>query len=691
MTPSPSPALSGSTAKSSVETAKAALKDSLAPLAHPLSDITPQEMTAVVGIVTVHCEKEFGAMKFVFNGIMLREPETREVDLFASAPEKTYDRRADVVLIQYEDGTGQAVECIVNLTKSRIDSWKALKGVQPTITPEDCDLLEQIVRDDVRVQEHLKEHNGITDTSMLICDPWSYGFCGDGLTADRRIVQAFLYYRFDDERDNQYAHPIDATPVVDLVKKEVIKIDTQPKPYRVRAEKANYHRDLTKFRAESGKIPLLKPLEIVQREGPSFTVEDSNLVTWDRWTFRVGFNYRDGVVLRNLTLKDDDGTDRPTFHRIALNEMAVPYGDPNVPYVRKCAFDVGDYGLGYCANSLELGCDCLGYIHYFDACMVTHSGEPRILKKAICMHEEDDGLLWKHVEYRNGHSEARRSRKLVISFISTVVNYEYAMYYELYQDGTINFNIKATGMLSTNALSECESDQDQPKYGVYVMPGVNAQVHQHMFCARIDPCIDGAKNSLVEVNVKAAPDAGTQGNAFYGEETVFDTEDQVKRNLDINTARYWKVVNESKLNPITLKPVAFKLMPRLSTPLLAAEGSNIGNRAAFARKSLWTTAYSAEERYAAGEYPNQYAGGAGVTEWSNQGRSIRNESLVMWHVFGLTHLPRIEDFPVMPVEVTGFALKPNGFFTQNPANDLPPASDGEKACSCEDRTTLSAN
>ncbi len=63
------------------------------------------------------------------------------------------------------------------------------------------------------------------------------------------------------------------------------------------------------------------------------------------------------------------------MHRASLVEMAVPYGDPNAPFQRKCAFDMGDIGLGCCANSLALGCDCLGHIHYFDAVLNDSKGE----------------------------------------------------------------------------------------------------------------------------------------------------------------------------------------------------------------------------------------------------------------------------------------------------------------------------
>ena len=94
----------------------------------------------------------------------------------------------------------------------------------------------------------------------------------------------------------------------------------------------------------------LKTLDIKQPDGPSFTVSDGNLVEWQGWSLRVGFHYREGLVLHDVKYQG-----RPVMKRGSLVEMSVPYADPNPPYQRKCALDVGDYGLGYCANSLELG------------------------------------------------------------------------------------------------------------------------------------------------------------------------------------------------------------------------------------------------------------------------------------------------------------------------------------------------
>ncbi len=124
----------------------------------------------------------------------------------------------------------------------------------------------------------------------------------------------------------------------------------------------------------------LKPLEISQPQGPSFTV-DGYRVKWQKWDFRIGFSPREGLILHNLYY---DG--RPLFRSVRLAEMVVPYGDPSPDHCFQNAFDVGEYGVGWLANSLELGCDCLGLIHYFDAHMTENDGTVRTLPNAVCMH-----------------------------------------------------------------------------------------------------------------------------------------------------------------------------------------------------------------------------------------------------------------------------------------------------------------
>jgi primary-amine oxidase len=245
--------------------------------------------------------------------------------------------------------------------------------------------------------------------------------------------------------DNGYARPIEGVvPVVDLNKMEVICVEDYgviPLP----PNSGNYGTEFVQnYRTD------IKPLEITQPDGPSFSVSGQQ-VSWQKWKVRVGFTPREGLVLHTVSYTDQ-GTDRTIMYRASLSEITVPYGDPLPQAYRKNAFDCGEYGIGQMANSLKLGCDCLGEIHYFDGCVATSVGEVCVIENAICLHEEDCGILWKHTDWRTGHVEVRRSRRLVISFLATVGNYEYGFYWYFYQDGNIRCEVKLTGIVSTAAV-----------------------------------------------------------------------------------------------------------------------------------------------------------------------------------------------------------------------------------------------
>src|SRR5882724_4466198 len=220
-------------------------------------------------------------------------------------------------------------------------------------------------------------------------------------------------------------------------------------------QEANYEREFVTPRAP------LKPIDIVQPQGVNFKLEGRHL-TWDRWSFLIGFNSREALTFHDIRY---DG--RPVVYRASIVEMVVPYGSPENGHFRKNVFDIGEYGIGKLANSLKLGCDCVGAIEYLDVHLNTMEGEPLTIEKAICIHEEDSGLLWKHWDFRTDRAETRRARKLVVSTICTVGNYEYALYWYFYLDGAIEFEMKATGIINTVGCIPGKPG----KYGREVLPG----------------------------------------------------------------------------------------------------------------------------------------------------------------------------------------------------------------------------
>ena len=289
----------------------------------------------------------------------------------------------------------------------------------------------------------------------------------------------------------------------------------------------------------------------------------------------------------------------------------------------------------------------------------------------ICLHEEDYGILWKHVDMVSGRTEVRRSRRLVVSSIATVGNYEYGFYWYFYLDGTMQLEVKLSGI-----IRPWPSAKTARRHANVVAPGLAAPYHQHLFNVRLDVEVDGPDNAVLEVDTVRGGPPGSPGNpwgnAFGASATLLESELAARREVDPSRSRSWRVVNRARHNALG-QPTAYKLVPTSVPTLLAHPDSSVAKRAAFATHNLWVTPFAPEERRAAGDYPNQHAGGAGLPQWTAQDRPLVDTDVVLWHTFGVTHLPRPEDWPVMPVEYTGFSLIPFGFFDRNPALDVPPA------------------
>jgi primary-amine oxidase len=623
---------------------------------HPLEPLTPEEISVVVN--TLRTEKDLGnSVRFI--SVALKEPPKGLVKNYKSS-KSDVPREAFVVL--FDNLKNECYEAVVSITLGSVTSYIHVPGVQPTMSSDEQVECEQAVINSKEFAEALKKY-GVNDMSLVMVDIWSAGYYGNEEEATMRLARPLCFLR-SDPTDNGYARPIEGVrPVVDLNTMKVIRVeefdfvDLPPLPGNYAANR------MTNFRTD------IKPLEIIQPQGPSFTV-DGYTVSWQKWSFIIGFNPREGLTLHNLSYKDN-GEERSILYRASLSEMVVPYGDPTETQKRKNAFDTGEYGMGTCANSLQLGCDCLGYIKYFDAHMTDSKGNPLTIKNAICMHEEDYGILWKHTDRRIGIPEVRRSRRLVVSSVSTVENYEYGFFWYLYQDGNIQLEVKLTGILSLGAYPL----NVKPKYGNLVAPGLYAPNHQHFFNVRCDFDLDGEENSIYQIDIVAddMDEKNPYENAFYAKSTLLKTETQARANMNLATSRYWKIVNPNRKNRVG-EPVGYKFMAGDNCVPFASKNAWWRKRAGFVESHVWVTPFNEKEYFAAGNYPNQSQGGDGLIKWTAQDRSIENTDLVFWYTMGHTHIPRPEDYPVMPAAYIGFLLKPLGFFDENPANDVPPSA-----------------
>lgn len=632
---------------------------------HPLDPLSALELEHTVRILERERRLD-DSIRIV--SINLKEPEKNF--LASYLPGVPFHRLAFVILLNRNEKRGY--ETVVDLAASAIVSYEALPmGIQPSIMLDEFIETEQAILRSPIFLEALR-NRGIENPELVMVDPWSAGSYGTELPDEEgmRRLRALCFVR-SEPTDNGYARPLDSIVVVfNLNKMEVVRIEEYgnvPLP----PESGNWAREFIPA-VRTG----LKRLDIAQPDGPSFSV-NGNQVKWQNWDFRVGFTSREGLVLHAIQY-EDGGVSRPILHRASIAEMVVPYGDPRDQYYRKNAFDIGEYGLGMLANSLALGCDCLGLIHYFDFPLVDSRGKVTPLKNAVCLHEEDFGILWKHTDWRTNQSEVRRSRRLSVSFIATVGNYEYGFYWYFYQDGSIQCEIKLTGIMNTTTLAPGETSL----HGVEVAPRLNAPLHQHIFAAKLVANVDGPKNSVYEVNTIGLPTGASNphGNAFIAEETLLRTELEAQRRVNASTARFWKIANPDRKNRFG-KSVGYRLCPGENCPPFVQADAPVMRRAGFTANHLWVTPYRVSERYPAGDYPNQHPTGDGLPFWTQANRSVEDTDLVVWYVFAHNHVPRPEDWPVMPVGTIGFFLKPDGFFDKNPAMDVPPP-EKHKGCGC---------
>ena len=617
---------------------------------HPLDPLSAEEFRAVAQIL--RREKDVARPHWRIASVELREP-TKDV-VRAFQPGDPIAREARVVAWNTDDGT--AYVGVLSLTDDALLSWDAQPGKQPNATVDEWHDCDAAMRRHPDVLAALAKR-GITDPDLVLVDVWTYGaHLIPTAYEGRRIGWCDVWLR-DCHDSNPYAHPVSGLKlVVDLNTMELLEVEDTPSAGfpEVQGEYLPQHVPGLQQRVD------LKPLEIRQPDGVSFRL-DGNALSWQGWRLRLGFGYREGLILHRVSYGG-----RSIAHRISFAEMVVPYRDPTPDHVRRTAYDIGEWGLGFMTTSLALGCDCLGEIRYLDAVLHDSAGEPQTVRNAICIHEEDNAVLWKHVDERAG-AEVRRMRRLVVSFHVTVANYEYLVYWRFYQDGNIECEVRATGIMVTTPF---EGDA-APPYGTVVDTQTYAPIHQHFLTVRLDMEVDGPDNTVVMSETEQLPVGpdNPYGLALAQRSVPLATEGGF--DFDWSTQRAWKVTNPNVRNKVGTA-VAYKLVPSAAVPPMLDPSSPVLRRARVLEHTLWVTPYAREERWPCGEFVNQSAEDEGLPVWTAAERSIANTDVVLWYTFGIHHVPRVEDWPIMPADTVSFWLKPTGFFDHNPSLDVAP-------------------
>ena len=626
---------------------------------HPLEPLSRSEIERGVAIL-----KGSGELsgQIAFSSVSLVEPPKDEVKTFT--PGGPFTRALRFLGVDESANGRQAgsFDARVNITTGELLGVQRLSGGQAPFGGRDLVQSIKLTKADPAWQAAVRRR-GVEDMSRVQIDMWpGSGPLPDGVDATHRLARTIAFVR-EDKTDNGYARPLQGLIAhVDLTAGRVVHLEDHG-AVALPPESGRY---------EASHQPSLrtdlKPISITQPEGPSFRV-DGHAVEWQKWSFRVGMHPQHGLVLHTLSY-DDAGERRSILYRASLADMVVPYGDRDPMHTWKHVLDASEASVGNLANSLSLGCDCLGEIHYFDMPTLLADGSVYTIENAICMHEEDYGVLWKHRDLLSATTEVRRSRRLVVSSFFTVGNYEYGFFWYLYLDGTIQMEVKLTGIVGVSAV---ETGAEQPEFAPLIAPNLASPIHQHLFCFRLDFDVDGENNSVYEVDVEPVPHGpdNPNGTQFRAKTTLLESEDAARRDIAPQAGRSWKIVNPQRTNRLGV-PVGYKLLAGATPTLFAQADSYVGQRAGFAQHNLWVTAFAPDELSAAGDITLQSPGGEGLLRYSRD-RNIEDTDIVVWHTFGLTHVPRPEDWPVMPVEYAGFSLMPVGFFERNPALDVPPS------------------
>ncbi|MCA1575711.1 MAG: tyramine oxidase [Acidobacteria bacterium] len=600
---------------------------------HPLDPLTSEEVKVAARVIAALPQFPEGSL---FSTIVLKEPLKKVVLGHKSgAP---VSRQAFAVILDRKGN--RTFEAVVDLKAGRLISWEQIEGVQPLVTGSEFEALPNIVKADGRWQEAMRKR-GINDFDKVQIDGWAVG----------QVARI---------------HEIEGVVVlVNMNTNKVIEVvDTGAVPLAPPSQQLD--------EKSTGTRTPPKPLLIQQPEGSSFEISGQE-VHWQKWRFRFTMHPREGLVLHTVGY-EDAGRIRPILHRASLSEMVVPYGDSETNWRWRSAFDVGEYSVGRLASSIEPKTDAPENALLLDATFAGDDGQPYVLPRAVGIYERDGGMLWKHYESYSQNNESRRARQLVIFFIATIGNYDYALNWIFHQDGVLEADAALSGIMLPKGVRETKANAHGPgfKSGHLVSANIVAPHHQHFFSFRLDLDVDGPNNSVHEMNTRALAPGPTNAflNGILMEETILKNERLAQRKMSMPLARTWMVVNPTAQNALG-HHTSYILVPGSNSLPYIAPTSQVRRRAGFINNHFWATRYKADELSAAGVYPNQSRAGDGLPRWVANNEDLVNQDVVVWYTLGVTHIPRPEEWPVMPVTHVGFKMIPGGFFSRNPALDVP--------------------
>ena len=591
--------------------------------AHPLDPLSPDEIRTAVAVLRGQGLVDATTR---FPLIDLDEPDKAAV--MAWEPGQGEFRKAFVVARQ----SRTVYEGVVDLAGRKVDSWRAVPGAQSGFLVEEWEAAPRIVRADPGWQMAMRKR-GYRNFDRVSCAPLSPGPATDPSEAGKRLLRVAC---FDEAgAETLWSRPIEGLiAVVDLDAGRVIRlIDTGPVPVP----------------SDRGRLPETPPTPPASAARRDF-VTDGGGVNWGAWSFRFRLDRRAGLIVSLLRY---DG--RLILYRGSLAEMFVPYMDADPAWSFRAFMDEGEWGLGLAASPLKPGIDCPADAAFLDAVLPDDRGNPLVGKSVICIFERDPGApLWRHFETASGTYAGQPASELVIRTIPSLGNYDYIIDWVLNPAGAIRIEVGATGIDAVKATANGKGG------GELIAPARIGVDHDHFLSFRLDLDIDGMTNTLVRRRL--ARDAGKWRRV----------DEPITREGPLGTGMHdapeiWRVINPTLTNHLGEPPGYDLHADHAATSLLPADDP-AQERAAFSASPLWVTAYDRSELYAAGPY---LGNGDGLPAYAAKQRPVENADIVLWPTIGFHHLPRPEDWPVLPVMWHSLSLIPDGFFNRNPALAAP--------------------
>jgi primary-amine oxidase len=618
---------------------------------HPLDQLSAREHWAIYDALQGSGKLD-STFTILYEG--LREPVKAEV--LAWRPGQPFRREATVHLTQGKFG----YEAVVDVAAKKLLSWTQLPGKQFMVSRGESRAAEGVAMKDRRVREALRKR-GVTDFTHVACGPQNNGYFDLPEERNNRV----LHLSCGDARGQVSGY--DETfgglvVVVDLTNEKVLRILDTPTP-RSGLPDGHSPEEIGPVRAG------VNPVEMVQPKGASYAL-DGHEVSWQNWKFHFRMDMRRGLVLSRVRYVDG-GRERSVMYQGSLSELFVPYMDPTDPWNYQGYFDLGTYPavFGGIASSLEPGVECPLYATYFHHYVVTDKGAPRERQRTACLFERNAGeVAWRHTRAGGQVNEARPRTDLVLRMYMNAGNYDYLFDWVFQQDGSLTVNLGATGMDQVKPASGTPADTAYGRLIASKLIGLN---HSHFFSFRLDMDVDGPANTLLvdRLRTTTLPADNPRRSIWTVNTLAAATEKEGMRMAPMSAPEVWRIVNPAVKNPLGSE-VGYEIDGHGAMSLMRPD-DYMRQRAGFVDHTLWVTPYAPTELYASGDYPTNSVAGDGLVKWTAANRPIANTDVVAWLTLGFHHVPRPEDWPVMPVAWHSFAIRPVGFFGRNPSIDLP--------------------